>query len=122
MTKYTPSHEWINVDGNIATVGITAFAQKELGEVVYAELPSVGADVQAGQPIVVLESTKAAVDIYTPVSGTILAVNNNLKSSPQLVNSDAEGSGWLLKIDLSHPEEMKSFMDKSAYNAYINKH
>lgn len=119
--KYTESHEWIMLEGETAVIGITDYAQKELGEVVYVELPHVGHAVQAGEEAAVLESTKAAVDIYTPISGTIAAVNTSLKTNPESVNHAAEGKGWLFQIRLSNPQELDLFMDKSAYLAYISK-
>jgi len=118
--KYTESHEWVMVVGKIATVGITEYAQKELGEVVYVELPKIGSKVKAGDESVVLESTKAAVDIYTPVSGTITAINTELKTHPEYVNHASEGSGWLFQIELTNPSELTSLMDKSAYQSYIS--
>ncbi|MFA6915606.1 MAG: glycine cleavage system protein GcvH [Parachlamydiales bacterium] len=119
--KYTPSHEWIETKPqDYAIVGITDYAQKELGDIVYIELPKVGRLVKAGEQICVLESTKAAADVYSPVSGTVTEVNDQLKDNSSLVNSDAEGSGWLYKIDLSAPNELDSLLDQDAYQARIS--
>jgi glycine cleavage system H protein len=120
--KYTQSHEWILLDSKEACIGITNYAQKELGSIVYVELPSVGHALQAGDEVVVLESTKAAVDIYTPVSGTITAVNTTLQSHPEYVNEAPEKEGWLYKMSLSNPQELDAFMDKSAYTSRASSH
>src|SRR5438105_5031307 len=98
--KFTDSHEWIRVDNGIATVGVSQFAQKELGDIVYVELPVVGKDVDAGQEITVLESTKAAADVYSPVTGTVMAINETLSSNPELINKSPESEGWIFKIRL----------------------
>ncbi len=119
--KFAESHEWIMLEGDVATVGITDYAQKELGEVVYVELPKVGHKVKAGDEAVIVESTKAAVDLYTPLSGTITAVNTALKANPEYVNHAAEGSGWLFQIRLSNPRELDPLMDKPAYLSYISR-
>ncbi len=108
--KFTETHEWIQVNGDIGTVGITEHAQKELGEVVYVELPAVGKQAKAGQEIAVLESTKAAADIYSPVSGEIVEVN---QMPP--INSSPEKEGWLFKIKLSDPDDLKSLLDRKQY-------
>ena len=116
--KFTQSHEWINVVENIGTVGITDHAQKELGEIVFVELPKVGKIVKAGEEAVVLESTKAAADVYSPVSGEIMEVNASLKDAAELVNQAAESEGWLFKIKLSNPNELENLMDVEAYAHY----
>lgn len=113
--KYTPSHEWIQLNGSIATVGITDHAQQELGEVVYIELPKKGGRVKQGDVIVVLESTKAAVDLYSPLSGEILEVNPSLKEFPDKVNTSPEKEGWLFKIKISNPKEYEQYMDAASY-------
>lgn len=113
--KYTPSHEWVRLEGGIATVGITSHAQEELGEIVYVELPQLGKKVGAGEEIVVLESTKAAADIYSPVSGEILEVNTHLKSEPFLINQDAQNKGWLFRIKLSSPSELDTLLTHQQY-------
>lgn len=115
--KFSASHEWIQVNGNIGTVGITDHAQKELGEVVYIELPAVGKKVKAGQETAVLESTKAAADIYSPVSGEIVEINEKVKKQPHLINSSAEKEGWFFKIKLSDPDELNNLLDRGLYLA-----
>jgi glycine cleavage system H protein len=117
--KYSQTHEWVKIDGEIATIGISDYAQKELGEVVYVELPTIGHAVTTGDEVVVLESTKAAVDIYAPVSGEITAVNEELRSSPELINSFPESKGWLYKLKLRDPDELDFLMSASVYRAYI---
>ena len=119
MKKYTESHEWISVDGQTGTVGVTDFAQKELGDIVYVELPEVGKMVQAGGEVVVLESTKAAADVYSPVSGEIIAVNHQLSEAAELVNRSPEKDAWLFKINLSNPSELDSLLDESRYRALV---
>lgn len=115
MIKFTETHEWIIVEDKIATVGITDHAQKELGEVVYVELPTIGYSLHAGDEAVVVESTKAAVDIYSPLSGEITAINTSLLEAPQKVNESAESEGWLFKLRLSNPQELDSLLDKSPF-------
>lgn len=117
--KFTESHEWIEVKDNIGTVGISQHAQKELGEIVYVELPEEGKNVQAGKEAAVLESTKAAADVYSPVSGTIQSVNKNLASAPNLVNLSPEKEGWIFTIKLSHPEELENLMSHENYLAKL---
>src|ERR1700733_8978081 len=97
--KFSKSHEWIEIKGSTGTVGITNYAQKELGEIVYAELPKVGQLLRAGEEACVLESTKAAADVYSPLSGTVIAVNESVVKSPQTLNRDPESSAWLFKIE-----------------------
>lgn len=113
--KYTESHEWIDVEGEIGTIGVSEHAQKELGEIVYVELPEVGKTVNRGEEAAVLESTKAAADVYSPVSGTIVAVNEALNQDSGLVNSAAESEGWIFKIKLSNPAELEALIDKTTY-------
>jgi len=108
--KFTPSHEWISIKGKIGTVGITNYAQKELGVIVHVELPEVGTVVKAGQEVCVLESTKSATDIYSPVSGKISAVNQALKTTPELINRSPEKEGWLYQIELSSMEEFNRLL------------
>jgi glycine cleavage system H protein len=119
--KYTDSHEWIELEtSHLAVVGVTQYAQKELGDIVYVELPTVGKTVNAGEEAAVLESTKAAADVYSPVSGSIAAVNEALSHSPELVNQASEKEGWLFKVQLSNPAEMDLLMDQTAYQAMLN--
>ena len=113
--KYTDTHEWVAVDGDTARVGISDHAQELLGELVYVELPEVGAEIAAGDEVCVVESVKAASDVYTPISGTVLEVNEALEGSPDLVNSDPYAKGWLFKIKLSKPSEAEAMMDTAAY-------
>jgi glycine cleavage system H protein len=119
--KFTLSHEWIEVEGEEATIGITDFAQEELGEIVYVELPQVGKTVSAGEEAVVLESTKAAVDLYSPLSGEITAVNSLLKETPERVNTAPESEGWLFKLKLHDPAQLDLLMDAPAYKAYVSR-
>jgi glycine cleavage system H protein len=116
MKKYSESHEWIELEGNVGTVGVTDYAQKELGDIVYVELPKVDREVTKGNEVVVLESTKAAADVYTPVSGKILAVNTELLTEAQKVNQSPENEGWLFKIELTDPEELSGLMSLEEYH------
>lgn len=113
--KFTETHEWIVVDNGIGTVGVTDHAQHELGDIVYVELPQVGKQVKKGEEAVVLESTKAAADVYSPVSGTIIEVNQTLNSTSELVNQSPEDKGWLYKLELSDAGELATLLDKDAY-------
>lgn len=116
--KYAKSHEWIRVDADgSATVGISEFAQDALGDVVFVELPQVGATVNAGQEVAVVESVKAASDIYSPVSGRITAVNDALKDKPELLNSSPLDAGWLFRIEMSNAAELDALLDASAYDS-----
>lgn len=115
--KFTESHEWIDLDSktNIGTVGVTQYAQKELGDIVYVELPGVNKQVNSGVEAAVLESTKAAADVYSPVSGTIVEINQSLKSQPELINQSPQDKGWIFKIRLSNPAEINQLLDSEAY-------
>lgn len=113
--KFTDSHEWIKVENGIGTVGITDHAQKELGEIVYIELPAVGKQVKAGQEVAVLESTKAAADIYSPVSGEIVEINQQLGDFIHHINASAESEGWLFKIKLSDHSETEKLLKRDEY-------
>ncbi|MFI5333652.1 MAG: glycine cleavage system protein GcvH [Chlamydiales bacterium] len=119
MMKFTESHEWIAEEKDIGCVGITRQAQKELGEVVHVELPIIGKKVVAGEEVAVLESTKAAADIYSPVSGEIVAINQMLTDSSDLINTDPEGTGWLFKIHCSNLAEVEDLLNKREYLALI---
>ncbi|MGH2638397.1 MAG: glycine cleavage system protein GcvH, partial [Rhabdochlamydiaceae bacterium] len=119
MKLYTDTHEWIEVSGSEGTVGVSAHAQKELGEVVYVSLPEIGRKVQAGQEVVILESTKAAADIYAPVSGIITAVNTKVKEFPDLLNQYPESEGWIYKISLTHSEELSTLMSRDQYEELV---
>jgi glycine cleavage system H protein len=118
--KYTKTHEWVRLeDDNIATVGITAHAQELLGELVYVELPEIGRTVIQGEEASVVESVKAAADVYSPVSGEIIEINTQLSHAPELVNEDSYLEGWLYKIALSHPEEIENLFDAEDYRELI---
>ena len=118
MIYYTEEHEWIEVEDGIGTVGITAYAAEQLGDVVFVELPEVGATVAKGDASGVVESVKAASEIYAPVSGEIVAVNDALADAPQTVNADPEGEGWLAKIKVSDAST-DGLMDRAAYDAFL---
>ena len=117
--RYTKDHEWIKVEGSVGTIGITDYAQNELGDVVFAELPKVGAAMKAGESFGTIESVKAVSEIYTPVSGEIAEINSKLVEAPETINKDPHGSAWLVKIRLSDPKEVASLMDAAAYEIYI---
>lgn len=117
--RYTETHEWIDVEKGIGTVGVTDYAQKKLGDIVYIELPEVGKEVKAGDEAAVLESTKAASDIYAPVSGKIMEVNKSLKDTPERINESAETKGWIFRLELFHPEELEKLMDEERYQSTI---
>jgi glycine cleavage system H protein len=121
MTRYyTEDHEWIDVNGDTATVGITAYAQEQLGDIVFAEVPAAGAVLKKGGDAAVVESVKAASDVYAPVSGKVTEGNGALEGDPALVNTDPEGDGWFFKLTLSDPSEIDSLMDDAAYKAFVN--
>lgn len=117
--KYSKEHEWVKVDGKVAIVGITAFAQEQLGDVVYVELPKVGDPVKAGDTFGVVESTKAVSDLYSPVTGTIVEVNDPIADSPETVNSDPYGEAWLIKVELSNPSEVDGLLDADGYQSHV---
>ena len=116
--RYLKSHEWAKRDGDVVVVGISDHAQDELGDVVYVELPEVGAECQAGDEIAVVESVKAASDIYAPVTGTVVEVNVKLEDSPELVNEAPYGDGWLFKIKASDPAAVESLLNAEQYQAF----
>ena len=120
MSKlFTQDHEWLAVDGDVATVGITAYAQSQLGDVVYVELPELGRRVSKGGEAAVVESVKAASDVFSPVTGEIVEVNSGLADAPQSVNEDPEGGAWFFKIRLADKGETAALMDKAAYDAFV---
>lgn len=119
MRRFTESHEWISIEGEVGRVGVTDYAQRELGEIVYVELPTPGEPLRAGEEGVVLESTKAAADVYSPVSGQVTRCNDQLKGSPELVNRSAEGEGWLFELRLSDPSELDPLLDEKSYRAMV---
>lgn len=120
MTKYyTEEHEWIAVTGNVATLGITDYAQAQLGDVVFVEVPTVGRKVKKGEETAVVESVKAASEVYSPVTGTVVEANDPLASNPITVNEDPEGAGWFCRIEMSDPAELEVLMDEAAYKAFV---
>src|SRR5690606_18930906 len=116
--RYSKEHEWVRVDGGIATVGISAFAQEQLGDVVFVELPEIGKSLAAGAEAAVVESVKAASEVYAPVSGEVVEVNGALNDRPELVNTDPMGEGWFLRIRIADAGELDALMDESAYAAF----
>lgn len=116
--KYTPDHEWLNVEGGIATVGITHHAQDALGDVVFVDLPEVGKSFAAKDIAGVVESVKAAADVYMPVTGEITEVNEALRADPALANTDPMGAGWFFKVKLSAPAELDALMDETSYTSF----
>jgi len=121
MSRYfTKDHEWIEVGGDSATVGITDYAQGQLGDITYVDLPAGGASVSQGDSASVVDSVKAASDVYAPVSGTVTEGNAALEDAPELVNSDAEGEGWLWKMTLADAGQLSSLMDEAAYKEYVS--
>jgi glycine cleavage system H protein len=117
--KYTAEHEWLTVDGGIATVGITEHAQSQLGDVVFVDLPTVGRQVEKGKDAAVVESVKAASEVYAPITGEIVEVNQKLVNNPGMVNEDAEGAAWFMKIKIATPSELDGMMDKAAYDKLV---
>ena len=117
--KYSKDHEWVRVEGDVGTVGISDYAQEQLGDVVYVELPEVGRTVAQNEEAAVVESVKAASEVYAPVSGEVVEVNQALEDDPSLVNGDATGEGWFLKLRLSAPAELDGLMDDAAYADYV---
>ena len=119
-TYYTDEHEWLTVDGDVATVGITNHAQEQLGDLVFVDLPDVGTELEQGDDGVVVESVKAASDVYAPVSGEVVEVNEKLNEDAALVKAGAEGDGWLYKMKLSDPSELEKLLDADGYKALIS--
>jgi glycine cleavage system H protein len=117
MLRFTEDHEWLRMEGNIATVGITPFAQEKLGDLVFVELPSVGAMLDKGAVAATVESVKAASDVYAPVAGEVTAVNDRLAEQPGLVNGEPTGNGWLFKLKPANPAEVDALLDEKAYDA-----
>ena len=116
--RFTKDHEWVEVDGDIATVGITAYAAEQLGDVVFVETPDVGKTVKAGDAFAVVESVKAASDVYAPLSGEVVAANEVLAGAPETVNAEPEAGGWFAKIRVADPAEYEALMDREAYEAF----
>jgi glycine cleavage system H protein len=119
MRYYTRDHEWIDVSGATATVGITDYAQGQLGDVVFVDLPEPGRAVEAGKEAAVVESVKAASEVYSPVSGTVTEANQAVADAPDLVNSAPEGDGWFFRLTLSDPGQLSGLMDEAAYKAFV---
>jgi glycine cleavage system H protein len=117
--RYTKDHEWVRLDGDIATVGISDYAQEQLGDIVFVELPEVGRAVEQAGEVAVVESVKAASEIYAPVGGEVVAVNDGLADDPAQVNADALGEGWFLKIRVADPGQIAGLMDEAAYRAFV---
>jgi len=121
MTRYfSEDHEWIEVEGDLGTVGITDYAQGQLGDITFVELPAEGSAVGKGDAVSVVDSVKAASDVYTPVSGTVAEVNAALADAPELVNTEAETGGWLFRLTLSDAAELGALMDEAAYKSYVD--
>ena len=116
---FTKDHEWISVDGDTATVGITAYAQEQLGDVVFIELPALGNSLDKGAEAAVVESVKAASEVYAPVAGEVVAVNSALEAEPGKVNEDAEGAGWFIKLKLTDKSQLDGLMDAAAYRKFV---
>jgi glycine cleavage system H protein len=118
--RYTKEHEWVKIDGDTVTVGISPYAQEQLGDVVFVELPEVGRKVEKGKEMAVVESVKAASEVYAPVGGEVLEVNGTLSDAPATVNEDALGKGWFAKLKLANKAELDGLMDEAAYKAYCD--
>jgi glycine cleavage system H protein len=117
--RYTKEHEWVDVKGDVATIGITDYAQSELGDVVFVELPKAGAKIEAGKSFGTVESVKAVSEIYAPAAGEVVEANADLHDKPEKLNSDPHGAAWLIKVKLANPAEISSLMDAKAYEAFI---
>ncbi|MFG1263883.1 MULTISPECIES: glycine cleavage system protein GcvH [Xanthobacter] len=118
--RYTKDHEYARIDGDVAVVGISDYAQGQLGDVVFVELPEIGKSVTRGKEAAVVESVKAASEVYAPISGEVVEVNSELEGAPGLVNEDAEGKGWFLKLKVTKPDELSELMDEAAYKAFLD--
>jgi len=118
-TRYTRDHEWIRTEGDLAVLGISPYAQKQLGDVVFVELPEIGKKLDKGAVVAVVESVKAASEVFTPTAGEVVAVNEALTDSPGKVNEAPEGEGWFVKLKLANPGELDALMDEAAYKAYL---
>jgi glycine cleavage system H protein len=117
--RYTKDHEYIRLEGEIGIVGISDYAQSQLGDVVFVELPTVGAKLEQGGEVAVVESVKAASEIFAPASGEVIAINATLDNEPSLINEDATGKGWLFRLKLSNPSQLDSLMDEAAYQVFL---
>jgi glycine cleavage system H protein len=121
MIKYSKSHEWVKKEGEIGVIGISDYAQDQLGDIVYVELPEAGNEINKGEMLCTIESVKAASDIYSPVTGEITEVNEDLEDSPEIINEDAEGKGWICKVKLSDETELDKLMNKEEYDEFCEK-
>lgn len=119
IERFTKDHEWIRLDGDVATVGITDHAQSQLGDIVFVDVPEVGRKTSQGEAVAVVESVKAASDVYSPVAGEVVEVNGELAGGPALVNEDAEGKAWFFKIKVASPADVEGLMDRAAYDAFV---
>lgn len=118
-TRYTRDHEWIRIEDGVATIGITDYAQTQLGDIVFVELPAPNTSIEAGAEAAVVESVKAASEVYAPIGGEVIEVNEDLQESPASVNEDAEGAGWFMKLRMSDPADLDDLMDAAAYAEYV---
>ena len=118
-TRYTKDHEWVRLEGDVATVGISDYAQQQLGDVVYVELPPVGTSFEQGKDMAVVESAKAASDVYAPIGGEVVAANDALSGQPDLVNGAAQGDGWFVKLRVTDKSQLDGLMDQAAYDDYV---
>jgi len=122
MLRFSKDHEWVHVEGDLATIGITVHAQGQLGDVVFVEVPEAGRKVAAGEAVAVVESVKAASDVYAPLSGEVVEANGALADSPALVNEDAEGKAWFFKVRLADKSQLDGLMDRAAYDQFVAEH
>lgn len=118
--KFSKDHEWVRVEGDVGTIGVTDYAQSQLGDVVFVELPEPGRQVQQGKEAAVVESVKAASEVFSPISGEVIESNDALVDDPSLVNSSPEGEGWFFKLRISNPAELDDLLDEAAYQAYVD--
>ncbi|HUC73263.1 MAG TPA: glycine cleavage system protein GcvH [Stellaceae bacterium] len=117
--RFTKDHEWVRLDGDLAVIGITDYAQSQLGDVVYVELPEIGRQVEQGKEAAIVESVKAASEVYAPVSGEVAEVNDALAAEPAKVNADPMGEGWFMKLRLAEPKQLDALMDEAAYQRFV---
>jgi glycine cleavage system H protein len=117
--KYSKDHEWVKLEGNIATVGISFYAQEELGDIVYVDLPEIGKTVKQNDVLAVIESVKSASDVYSPISGKVIEVNEKLKEKPEIINEDPYHEGWIAKLEISNPNELDTLMNAEEYKKLI---
>ncbi len=118
--KYSKQHEYVKIDGDVAIVGISDYAQQQLGDIVFVEMPQIGKEINKGDEVAVIESVKAASELYAPISGTIVAINEELDLDPSLLNSDPENNGWIFKMEIKNKQELDDLMDKEKYALFID--